>query len=331
MNKSLNDAIKKALSTTAGSGGDFLPTPLAKEFIKYVWDKNFLRQAFKVVPMKSKTRDYPKVLGGTKVYYQATENAASNQTVLNTGTVRLEAKKFMSRLDVSNEVIEDADQDMDRVVRDNFANALAAAEEEAMIVGDPSHTPTTATESAATASTWYTKDHRLIFSGLLTLAADIAGSLELGTRAANRVDAAGADMSTALARQALYNLGKYGRVMNDLILILNPWSANQLMDDAKLTTLDKYGPKATIFTGEFGKLYNKISVVNSAYCTDTYGVITHKLNPLLGDRRRIAIKKNEQIEYDNQMYVISERLDFQVQHLPALCQIHNLDAASTVS
>ncbi len=331
MNKGLNDAIMKALSTTAGSGGDFLPTPLAKEFIKYVFDLNFLRQAFKTVPMAAKTRDYPKVLGGAKVYYQPTEGATSNQTSLNTGTIRLEAKKFMSRLDASNEVLEDAEQDMDMIIREHFAGSLAAAEEEAMIVGNPSHRPTTAVEANATDSTWYTKDHRMIFAGLLTLAADIAGDFNLGTRAANRVDAGGADMSTAIVRQALYNLGKYGRVMQDLILILNPWSANQLMDDSKLVTLEKYGPKATIFTGEFGKLYGKISVINSAYCTDTYGVITHKSNPMIGDRRKISIKKKEEITEDSQVYVITERLDFQVEHKPALCQIHNLDAASTIS
>jgi len=331
MNKSLNDAIIKAMSTTAGVGGDFLPTPLAKEFIKYVWDQNFLRQAFTVVPMKSKTRDYPKILGNTKVYYQPTENSSAIISDLNTGTVRLEAKKFMSQLNASEEVIEDAEADMDSIIKTHFAATLAAAEEEAMIVGNTAHTPTTATEASATDSTWYTKDHRLIFNGLLTLAADIAGDLDAGTRAANRVDAGGADMSTAIARQALYNLGKYGRVMNNLIMILNPWSANQLMDDSKLVTLEKYGPKATIFTGEFGKLYGKISVINSAYCTDQYGVITHKQNPMIGDRRRLKIKKEEVITSDSRRYVITERVDFEVQHLGALCQIHSLDAASTVS
>lgn len=331
MNKGLNDAIRKALSTVAGSGGDFLPTPLAKQFIKYVFDLNFLRQAFTVVPMKSKTRDYPKIMGGTKVYYQATEGGTANLTGMSTGTVQLEAKKFMAQLIASEEVLEDAAGDFNTIIKNHFGSTLAGAEEEAMIVGDPAHTPTTATESAATASTWFTKDHRLIFNGLLTLAADIAGSTENDTRAANRVDSGGGDMVTALARQAMYNIGKYGRNMQNLILILNPWSANQLMDDPKLVTLEKYGPKATIFTGEFGKLYGKTRVINSAYATDQYGVLTHVSNPLIGDRRRVKIKTKEVIEDDTQMYVITERLDFQVQYKSALCQLHNLDAASVIS
>lgn len=329
--KGLDDALLKALSTTAGSGGDFLPLPLAKEFIKYVWDLNFLRQAFRVVPMKSKTLDYPKILSTPAVYYESTEGTAAVQTDFSTATIRLTAKKFLSEIRLSMEVIEDADQDMEAITREHFAAALAAAEEQAMIVGDVGHTATKGTPGAATEADWYTKDHRLIWDGLLTLSSDIAGDLESDTRAANRVDAGGGDMSTAIARQAMYNMGKYGRVMQNLILILNPWSANQLLDDAKLVTLEKYGPKATIFTGEFGKLYGKISVINSAYCTDQYGIVTHKGNPILGDRRKIKIKGEELISNDSMKYVISERADFTVMHKAALCQIHSLEAASTES
>lgn len=331
MSKSLNDAIKKALSTSAGSGGDFLPTPLATEFINHVYDQNFLRQAFTNVPMTTKTRDYPKILGGTKVYYQSTEGGAGNSTGLNTGTIRLEAKKFMARMDASEEVLEDAQNDMQSIIREHFASTLASAEEEAMIQGDTAHAPSTAVEANATPTTWYTKDHRYAFNGLLTLSGDIAGSIALDTRAANRVNASGADMATAIVRQAMFNLGKYGRVMSNLILILNPWSANQLLDDSKLVTLEKYGTNATIFTGEFGKLYGKVAVINSAYCTDGYGVITHKGNPVIGDRRRVRIKQTDYIQEDTKIYVITERMDFTVMYKGALCQIYNLDTPSTAS
>jgi len=331
MKKNLRDALRKALSTTAGSGGDFLPAPLADQFIQHVRDKNFLRQAFTTTTMTSKTKDYPKVLGGTKVYYQSTEGGTANKTTMNTGTIRLTAKKFMAQIDMSTEVIEDAQGDIKSVVRQHFSDQFAAAEEEAMLQGNPDHTPTTATEASADDTTWFNKDHRLSFYGLLTLSADIAGDIADDTRAANRVDAAGNDMSTAIARQAMFNMGKYGRVMSDILMILNPWSANQLLDDPKLVTAEKYGPNATILTGEFGKLYGKISVINSAYCTDTYGVVTHRMNPLIGDRRLIKIKEQEWISDDVVYYVLTARLDFTVNYKGALCQIHTLDTASTES
>lgn len=331
MKKSLDEALRKALSTAAGAGGDFLPLPLANEFIDYVWDLNFIRQLFPGTIMTSKTKDYPKILGGTKVFYESTEGGEATETSMDTATIRLTAKKFMSQIKMSEEVIEDAAFDMEGIVSNNFANALAAAEEEAMIVGNPDHTPTTAVEANATATTWFTKDHRMIFYGLLTLAADIAGKISSETRAANRVDAGGNDMTTALIRQAMYNLGKYGRVMQNLVLIVNPWSANQLLDDSKLVTVDKYGANATIHTGEFGKLYGKTTAINSAYCTDGYGVITHVQNPIIGDRRAIKIKSEDIIKSDQKRYVISERIDFTIQHKPALCQIYDLDIPATTS
>jgi hypothetical protein len=329
--KGLNDALRKALSTTAGAGGDFLPLPLATEFIRYIWDQNFLRQLFRVVTMPTKTLDYPKILTKPRVFYESTEGAAAVQTDFTTATLRLTAKKFFSEMRLSMEVIEDAAQDMQGITRDHFSSALAASEEEAMLQGDVDHTHTETDVDAATSANWYTKDHRLIWDGLLTLSSDIAGSIDLDTRAANRVDAGGGDMTTLQARQAMYNLGKYGRVMDNIVLILNPWSANQLLDDAKLVTLEKYGPKATIFTGEFGKLYGKIIVINSAYCTDGYGVATHVGNPIMGDRRAVKIKSEELISNDQKKFVISERADFSIMRKGALCQIHDLEGASTES
>jgi len=330
--QSLEDAIRKTLlSTAAGVGGDFIPTPLSREFIRFIRDKNFLRQLFDVRFMTAKTLSVPKILGKTKVYYQPTEGGNADKSNFTTGTLQLEAKKFMSEVDISEEVIEDAQENMIGLIKEDFAGGIAEAEEEAMLVGDPDHSPTTATESLADDTTWFTRDHKMIYYGLLTLAADIAGSIADDTRAANRVSAGSADMTTAIVREAKYNLGKFGRVMSDLILILNPWSVNQLLDDPKLVTLEKYGPNATIFTGEIGKLYGKVTVIESPFMTNGYGLITHRANPVIGDRRRISIKADDVITNDTKIFVVTERLDFMVRYKGALCQIYGLDEPSTAS
>jgi hypothetical protein len=329
--KSLVDAIKKAITTAASNGGDFLPQPLANYYIDMVREKNWCRQLFRTEPMSSKTKDIPKLLSGTKVYKQPTEATAGISTGIKTGSLQLLAKKFMATAEISNEVIEDAAFEIISIVKNDFAAALGSAEEEAMILGDPDHSPTTNTEADATDSTWFSKDPKLQFYGLLTLASDISGSLTDDTRAANRVNADGADMSTAIGRLAKYNLGKYGRNFNDLVLILNPWSCNQLLDDQKIVTLEKYGPNATIFSGEIGKLYGKLIVIESNFMTDGYGVITHQQNPIIGDRRLITLKSKDYIENDSQLYVITSRMDFNVQYKSALCQIYNLDTPSEES
>jgi hypothetical protein len=327
----LKNALQKALSTAAGVGGDFLPTPLATEFIDLVREKTFCRQVFRVQKMPNKVWDFPKILGGPKVYYEATEGTAAIETSVTTGTIRLTAKKFIAQIKASMELFEDANADFDAIIRDHFAAGMAEAEEETFIVGDRSHTASAMTEGAATEVNWYVKDHRLAWNGLLTLAGDIVGTLSMGNRAANRVDASGAAISTTLIRQMLYNLGKYGRNYSNLILILNPWSSNQLLDDTKLVTLEKYGPKATIFTGEIGKLYGKITVLTSDFCTDGYGVLTHKGNAIVGDRRLVKMKSEEIIENDQKRIVISQRADMQVEYQDALVQIYDLDQPSTWS
>lgn len=330
MKKGLKDAIAKALSTSAGEGGDFLPTPLSQEFIGYVRDNNFLRQVFDEQKMSTKTKDIAKILSGTKVYFQSTEGGTAQKSGMKTGTIRLTAKKFMAEVDLSTEVIEDAQEDMEGLIKNDFAESVATAEEESMLQGDPSHA-TTATESAANDTNWFSKDHRLIFYGLISMSGDISGNFVDDTRAANRVDAGSAEMVTAIARRAKYNLGKFGRKFNDLILILNPWSSNQLLDDPKLVTLEKYGPNATIFTGEFGKLYGKMTVIESAAMTDGYGVITHRRNPVIGDRRMVTIERDKNISEDTVLFVVTSRLDFTVKYKQALCQIYDLDMPDTTS
>ena len=320
----LGDALRKALSTAAGVGGDFLPTPLADEFIEYVRERNVCRQIFRTVTMTSMTLDFPKILSAAKVYYQSEQAAEATETAFTTGTIRLTAKKLMSQMMVSEELYEDANTDFQIIVRDQFGGAIAEAEEEAMLMGDTAHTAGAGSEAAATDANWFTKDHRLTWDGLVTLAGRVASS-------APRVNASGSGMSTAFVREAMFNLGKYGRVMQNLVVFLNPWSVNQLLDDQKLVTVDKYGPNATIHSGEFGKLYGKITIIASNYVPDGYGVMTHVQNPVIGDRRLIKFKSEEVIHYDARRSVISVRLDFKIEHHRALCQIYNLELPSSTS
>jgi HK97 family phage major capsid protein len=313
----LDDALEKQQSTTAGVGGDFLPVPLANTFIDLVRDQNWVRQLVQTVPMGSKTLDFPKILTGPSVYYESAENAQAVETSMTTGSVRLTAKKLFAQLKASEELFEDAAFDMDTIIRQHFVNSLADAEEEAFVDGETTHTASAVTPGAATESNWYTKDHRLIFDGLATLST--------ASGAATGVNGAGASITSAMIREAIYNLGVYARSMKDVVVLLNPWSANELLDDAKLVTLDKYGSQATIFTGEIGRLYGQARVLTSPYLADGKGVFFHRGNPLIGDRRLVRLRGEDVIEYDQRRLVISERLDFVVQYANAIGEMFNLD------
>jgi hypothetical protein len=324
--------IQKSVNTTAGTGGDFLPEPLAMEFINFVREKSFLRQLFRTVRMTSKTRDIPKILSGGKVYYQPNEGetVTSDRNRVNTGTLRLNAKKFMTEILLTEEVMEDAQQDMESIIQSVFSEAVSEAEEISFIQGNTQNA-TTNTESSESENTWFVLDPRLAFDGLVTLSSDISGQFGAGNRAADRVNAEGNEMASLFIRTALHNLGKYGKAWDNIVTILNPWSGNQLLDDPKLVTIDKYGSNATIVTGEFGKLYGKSRVIVSGHVPEGYGVVTPIANPIIGDRRALKIKRQELVRNDSIVIVFSERIDMVVQYKEALCQIHNLEHSSDYS
>jgi hypothetical protein len=332
MKNNLNEALLKALvSTGAGTGGDFIPQELATTFIGYVTAKNFCRQLFRTEKMFRTTKDIPKILSGTNVYYRSTEGSAAVSTSFKTATLRLTAKMLMARLDLSKEVIEDAILDMENLAKGHFVTKMASAEEEAMIIGNASHAAITATESAADANTWFNKSSKLIFNGLLTLSGDSDGVLEDGTRAASRLNCGGGDLDSDLASQAQVRLGKYGQIQDDLVFMINPWQSHKLRQDRRLTTIDKYGTGATIVTGEVGKLWGKISCINTPYMTDGYAVMTNKNNPMIGDRRQVQLDATPWAPENIVIYTISERIDFNVEHLDAVVQLHNLDTATAFS
>ncbi len=321
--KNILAELSKQQTTASGLGGDFLPLPIANRFIDFVNDANYCRQLFKVLTMTSKTLDMPKILSRASVYYEPTETTAAVRTTFSTGNIRFTAKKLFSKLEASSGVLEDAAFDMEQIIRDQAAEATGQAEEEAMMVGNTAATANATTPNNATATNWYQKDHRLIFDGLFT----IGGA----SGAATSVNAGGVVASSSILRQVMYNLGKYGRVMSRLVAFLNPWSANQMLDDDKVVTMDKAGNRATIFTGALFLLYGKINVIDEVYAPDGQGCMTPKNNPIIADRRKIRVEREKEIQQDMWRWVVSERIDFKVEHNDAVALVTNLDLPDAAS
>ena len=313
--KQLRDVLRKATTigeTPFGRGSSghiaqpFLPDPLAATFIDLVKEKNYFRSLARVFPMKSRVRTIPKLLTGTKVYYQSTEASEGQETSWTAGTIELIARKLFAWIEISEETLEDGIVDMRSMIREMFVNGMAEWEERMLIQGDSGHSSTTATEANGTTDyvgTWYTKDARLATDGLLTI------GRESGTQ-----QAVNGSCTADVFRLGLYKLGLYAKQTNQLVTLLNPYSANQMLADSDLKTIDKYGPKATILTGEIGYLYNKWRIINTDYMPQGYGVTTRVDNLILGDRRKIKLAEDAVIKNDSIIWAISERLAFEVEH-----------------
>jgi len=305
--KTIKDLKKLVKAITIGGVGDaahpFLPDPLAAAFIDIVTENNNFRKIFRSVKMNSRTRTIPKFLTGTNVYYQSAEATAGVETAFTASSIQLVAKKLFAWMEISEETFEDGVVDMNTAIKMLFARGMGIGEEKAFLVGDVDHASTTATESAATATMWYNKDSRLAFDGLVTIGRE-SGTKQVVNGAAS-VDVFG---------EAIYRLGLYAKQTSQLVAFVNPWSANQLLRDNDVRTVDKYGAKATILTGEVGEIFNKFKIINSDYIPNGQGVVTHRDNVVIGDRRLIKMKEDEIIKNDSVLWAISERVAMEVEY-----------------
>jgi hypothetical protein len=298
----------------------FLPDPLAATFIDIVTEYNNFRGVFRSMSMASRVRTIPKLLTGTKVYYQPSEATAGQETTWSAGSIEMVAKKLFAWIEISEETFEDGIIDMRTMIRGLFARGMGEWEEKAFLTGDVGHTPVTANEALGEDDydgTWFNRDARLAYDGLLTI------GLEDGVQ-----QAVNGNCTVDVFRQGIYRLGRFGRQQPRLFTFLNPYSANQLLADDDLRTVDKYGPKATVLTGEIGELFNKWKVVQTDYIPEGYGVTTHRDNVIIGDRRRIKFAEDAIIKNDTVVWAISERVAMEVEYDEAVLVFTGLNKFS---
>ena len=121
-------------------------------------------------------------------------------------------------------------------------------------------------------------------------------------------------------------MGKYGGNPNNLAWIIGPKvHARHFMALSDVVSLEKYGPQATVLTGELGK-YQGIPIIVSAQAredlntTGTYDSTTTNNGGVLlvnrpawifGRRRDITLKVWEDVQFDQIYLVGTARGDFQ--------------------
>ena len=323
----LDDAILKAMGVhleeetlkalVSGETGDFIPEEFASEFIDIVRETNWLRSLFRTINMPTATFFIPKITGDASVFFVSTESTQpteSKPAFAAAGSVKLEAIKLMVYVQVSNETEEDSKIAMMPIIKTSMAESIARAEEEAFLNG----------KYRAYAG----DDPRSAFDGLLKLAED----------ASQTVVADNADLIDTIERARL-KLGVHGRSVENLVLLVNPFTGSKIRQIEQVLTVDKYGPNATILKGEVGKVMG-ITVVEDFYLPEddtdasTFNVpanaekgnalLVNKTSPIIGDRRKVKFDQDKVVSTDSIEIAISERIGFTVQYVEALCLVTGL-------
>lgn len=280
-NVSESEFIRKALdSSTAESGDEHMPTMYASRTITYVYEKSWARQVLGTYPMRSEDERVPKITSDIEVDYKSaafTGDSSSDwlrEDTPSTTYISLSLKTITQRMILDRKYrIYNANPGIMNVLREQIAAKIASAEDDMIINGDTTSGASNinnaydATNHPKAPDTTH-NEHLLALNGMRKSA---TGTV---------VDCGGNAFSTTYMKSALRNLGVYGRVRSKVYMLVSPDIELNMLTWSELKGLDTYGPNATIFHGEIGRVSpfgvsvivtDKMPNYTSATLTDSTG------------------------------------------------------------
>lgn len=110
------------------------------------------------------------------------------------------------------------------------------------------------------------------------------------------------------------NMGQWGMNPSDLVCFVSQAQYYSLLTDADVTTVDKYGDKATILSGELGKLWGIPLVVSDAFeaagASAAVGILVNPTNYLIGNHRGLTIEMATDVVAQQRAIVATRRFGF---------------------
>jgi len=241
------EEFRKALDTaTTTEGLELVPTELSGQIKELIRIELKVANLFEELPMPTKSYEVPietadvlATLQGEKTAIVSTFDSTEQDPLSHKCT--LTAKKARARIQVSAELTEDAIFPVIPWLNRHAARAIARSVDRAIVNGD------TSTTHFDTGHTVGSSDFRRAWKGLryhynttikATLGVDISA------------------LSEDLLREIRQNMGKHGMYPNDLAWLssIKGYLGGFLRKLDQVQTLDKYGPKAVILSGELSKV-----------------------------------------------------------------------------
>ncbi|NLX08332.1 MAG: phage major capsid protein [Chloroflexi bacterium] len=306
-----------------GYGQDWVPDIWSSELWRKARAENVILPLFRVVEMPSNPFELPVSGTDPSVYYVPETQDEDDLTLASTnpipdsqigsGKVTLSAKKLALRVGFSAEMVEDAVIPLIQLYREQALRAMADAIDHVLLNGD--------TETGATGN--INSDDAAPAATVKYLAFDGLRKLPLVTHSANTLDANGAP-SVALLRAARFLMeARYALRPKDCAWIVDGSTYAKLLSLAEVATVDKFGPYATVLTGEIAKV-DGVPILVSAEMpltqadgkadasanTKGQAVCVYRPGWVVGYRRRIAATMDYLPYYDAYQMVATVRLAF---------------------
>jgi HK97 family phage major capsid protein len=307
-------AVQALDTQTAAEGLEFVPTALSGSLIERVNLELRIAALFDEIVMPTQPyeivgRGVARIRGGRGVENTAdTGQTLAKKITAATRKITLRAGKFEGEMLVSKEAEEDSIVPMLAFMEEELVDFLMADIEDSILNGDQAGAQDSDTNAA--------NDPRLNYNGLRKLA--IAGA---------KTDLANALLTVAMLRTNRAKMGKYGVDPRKVVNVVSINSYMQLLADTNVLTMDKYGPNATIVTGELGKADGVPIVVSEYVRTDlnatgvfdnvttnrTVALTVNRRGYLRGVRRELEVQILRELyaEADQDAIIVRQRRAFQ--------------------
>ncbi len=313
--------IAKANYDGAGVGAELIPDQFLADLHMEYQVPTVVRSLFSEVQMTSNTMLAPRINRGGRPYIKGTVSSDNPAlypvSTVQMGQAQITAKGLATRYILDEELIEDSAVLLLPAMQRMIAKDMRDAVEDALINGDSAVTHEDAISQWNIRGRWGaaglggSNDHRRLWTGLRASSFDKSTELSV-----NNIDA-------ARLLELISKLGEYAS--SDKVLIVSPEALYQnLMGLEQLITLDKFGPQATILTGQLGSIFG-MPVVVSRFLSDdleTSGLFTGGGGTTTGilcvsrdswnifARRGISIQQEQDITSGAYNMVATERLTF---------------------
>jgi HK97 family phage major capsid protein len=306
----VSEDFRKAMDTaTATEGLEWIPTELSADLIDQISLELRVAALFRRFWMPTPVFKFPVKTGGFTVYYLSEATADVDEKIptsdIPTADVTFTARKLGGRLLVSSELTEDSIVAVLPLIKKEIVDGLADGQEDCIINGDRSSTHQDSDVTNA-------KDRRKAFAGLRKLCP-----------AASFRDVTTYDIADLRAVRAL--MGKYGVDPSKLCHVMSIGAYMTTLSFSEVATVDKFGEKATWLKGYLSAIdgipieisekvredLNASGVYDGVTTTKTLTILVRKDAYLIGDRRMPTVKSAANIETDQEVTVVTQRMDFE--------------------
>ena len=310
--------IKAAMdSTTAGAGDELVDTQEARALWDDVNLETSIAPLFNTVQMPSNPFQIPLQLGDVN-WYPGTENVAARGSALTTARQTLTAYELVAEVPWSYDLDEDGVIAMMEELRRSLLRNAREVIDDVLLNSDTTRTNNINADGATISPTDAGKAQWLLgFDGILHLPlVDNSGQ-------ANNHQAA---VSDDMFNEVRAKLGKYGVRPSEVAYICDINTYIRALSIGNFRTLDKFGPQATVLTGQLGAVEG-VSVIVSEQMrpADADGKVTDSGNTattgrllilnrtqwLVGFKRELAIETVRDPQKRQNIMVVSFRIALQ--------------------